>query len=63
MLYLFLNSPYKITTFPLTFQIIPHIFYIHPPIFCIKQIFRLQKKAGNRLKFPPLTLYPYLLFH
>ena len=35
---------YKITTFPLTHQIIPHIFYIYPPIFYIKPTFSQQKR-------------------
>ena len=40
---------YKITTFPLTHQIIPHIFDIYPPIFYIKPTFPPQKKAVTRL--------------
>ena len=43
---------YKITTFPLTFQIIPHIFYIHPLFFVLNQPSPHQKKAGH----PPQIL-------
>ena len=44
--FLFIFPAYKITTFPLTFQILPHNFYIHPLFFPLNQ-YSPTKKGGH----------------